>query len=93
VPWPSTDNTAQVRLHAYRQRTTRPGVTVRPGRDVCAQYRAAFWKANSSTADHNYYTGLWQKLINDNTVHSTATWSDGDSTSGTTLDIFLKPTS
>lgn len=72
--------------YQYRQTTTGTG-------DVCAQYRAVFWKANTSAADHNYYAGLWQNLINDNTLHSVATWSDGASTSGTTLDIFLKPTS
>jgi hypothetical protein len=72
--------------YQYQQTTADTG-------EVCGQYRAAFWKANSSTADMNYYTGLWQKLINDNPVHSVATWSDGDSTAKTTLDIFLKPTS
>lgn len=72
--------------YQYEQTTADTG-------EVCGQYRAAFWKANSSTAAMNYYTGQWQKLINNNTVHSTAVWSDGDSTGKTTLDIFLKPTS
>jgi hypothetical protein len=59
--------------------------------DVCAQYRAVFWKTTTSAADHNYFPGLWQNLINSNTTHSVATWSNGASTAGTTLDIFLKP--
>jgi hypothetical protein len=72
--------------YQYRQTTTDTG-------DACAQYRAVFWRANTSATERNYYAGLWQNLINDNTAHSTATWSNGASTSGTTLDIFLKPTS
>jgi hypothetical protein len=61
--------------------------------DVCAQYRAVFWKTNTVAADFNYFAGTWQSLINNNTDHSIAVWSNGASTKGTTLDFFLKPTS
>lgn len=72
--------------YQYRQTTTDSG-------DVCAQYRAAFWKEDSSATEHNYYGGQWQNLINDNTTHSVAVWSNGATSSGTTLDVFLKPLS
>jgi hypothetical protein len=71
--------------YQYRQ-TTDSG-------NVCAQYRAVFWRTTSSAADFNYFPGLWQTLINDNPTHSIACWSNGASTAGTTLDIYLKPSS
>ncbi len=92
-----TDNTKRLTIddtkgnswwcgYQYQQTTTDTD-------DVCAQYRAVFWKTNTAAAEHNYFFGVWQTLINNNPDHSIAIWSGGASTKLTTLDIFLKPTS
>jgi hypothetical protein len=70
--------------YQFRQATTDTG-------DVCAQYRAVFWKADTSAAEHNYYAGTWQYSLADNNVASLATWSNGATSSGTTLSVFLQP--
>jgi hypothetical protein len=57
-----------------------------------AQFRSVFWEVGKPFTDRFLYCGNWQSLTDSNQKYtSTATWSSGSVTNGTTLTITLTP--